>query len=221
MANVVNIKRGLNIQLKGKAPLSELERHQSEDYAVEPGCFAGIVPKVLVKVGDKVKVGTPLMWDKVHPEIRLVAPVSGEVTAVHRGEKRKVLSVVVRPDGSSDSEPFDAPKSPATAEPEAIRTLLLQTGIWPYIKQRPYDRVADPTVTPRDIFVSALDTAPLAPDFDYVVNGQEDTLPASPPWADSPRGASTSVSTAAPPCATPRAWRSSSLKAHTRPATQA
>lgn len=178
MANVVNIKRGLNIQLKGKAPLSELERHQSEDYAVEPGCFAGIVPKVLVKVGDKVKVGTPLMWDKVHPEIRLVAPVSGEVTAVHRGEKRKVLSVVVRPDGSSDSEPFDAPKSPATAEPEAIRTLLLQTGIWPYIKQRPYDRVADPTVTPRDIFVSALDTAPLAPDFDYVVNGQEDTLQA-------------------------------------------
>ena len=220
MANVVNIKRGLNIQLKGKAPLSELERHQSEDYAVEPGCFAGIVPKVLVKVGDKVKVGTPLMWDKVHPEIRLVAPVSGEVTAVHRGEKRKVLSVVVRPDGSSDSEPFDAPKSPATAEPEAIRTLLLQTGIWPYIKQRPYDRVADPTVTPRDIFVSALDTAPLAPDFDYVVNGQEDTL--QPGLAAlAPRGASTSVSAAGRPCATCRAWRSSSLKAPTRPATWA
>ena len=178
MATVVNIKRGLNIQLNGKAPLSELERHQSEDYAVEPGCFAGIVPKVLVKVGDKVKVGTPLMWDKAHPEIRLVAPVCGEVTAVNRGEKRKVLSVVIRPDGGTDSEAFDAPSNPATADAEAIKALLLQTGIWPYIKQRPNDRVAEPSLTPRDIFVTALDTAHLAPDLDYVVNGQEDTLQA-------------------------------------------
>ena len=178
MANVVNIKRGLNISLKGKAPLTELERRPSDDYAVEPGCFAGIVPKVLVRVGDKVKIGTPLMWDKAHPEIRLVSPVSGQVTAVNRGEKRKVLSVVVRPDGSTDSEAFEVPQSPAAADADTLKALLLQTGMWPYIKQRPYDRVADPTVTPRDIFVSALDTAPLAPDFDYVVNGQEDSLQA-------------------------------------------
>ena len=178
MANVVNIKRGLDISLKGKAPLTELERRLSDDYAVEPGCFAGIVPKVLVRVGDKVKIGTPLMWDKAHPEIRLVSPVSGQVTAVNRGEKRKVLSVVVRPDGSTDSEAFEAPQSPAAADADTLKALLLQTGMWPYIKQRPYDRVADPTVTPRDIFVSALDTAPLAPDFDYVVNGQEDSLQA-------------------------------------------
>ena len=178
MAIVVKIKRGLDIHLVGKAPQTDLEPLPCEDYAVEPTEFPGIVPKVVVHAGDKVKVGTPLMHDKAHPEIRLVSPVSGEVTAVNRGEKRKLLSVVVRTDGRGESEPLEVPENPAAADGETIKALLLEAGMWPYIKQRPYDRVADPAVAPRDIFVSARDTAPLAPDFDYTVRGEEDALQA-------------------------------------------
>ena len=98
MANVVKIKKGLNINLKGKAPLEYVRAGAADSYAIVPDNYVGIVPKVLVRVGDKVKAGSPLMMDKVYPEIKFVSPVSGEVTAVNRGEKRKVLSIIVRPD---------------------------------------------------------------------------------------------------------------------------
>lgn len=172
MANVIRIKKGLDINLKGKAPEEFISVGKSESYAIVPDNFVGITPKVVVREGDKVKAGTPLMVDKAHPEIKFVSPVSGEVTGVNRGEKRKVLSITVRPDNQMEYEKFEV-KDPASYDVEGLKTILLETGIWPYIKQRPYDRVADLTEAPRDIFVTAYNSAPLAPDFDFIIKGEE------------------------------------------------
>ncbi len=172
MANVIKIKKGLDINLKGKANEVMLSGGNSETYAIVPDSFNGITPKVIAKVGDKVKAGSVLMIDKNHPEIKFVSPVSGEVIAVNRGEKRKVLNIVVKPETQIEYEDFGK-KNVTSLNGDQVKEALLNAGMWPYIKQRPYDRVANPQDTPRDIFVSAFYSAPLAPNFDFVVKGQE------------------------------------------------
>lgn len=172
MANVIKIKKGLDINLKGKASDVLLSGGKSDSYAIVPDYYNGIVPKVVAKVGEKVKAGSVLMIDKNRPEIKFVSPVSGEVTAVNRGEKRKVLSIVVKPDAQIDYEEFGK-KNVASLKGEEVKEALLNAGMWPFIKQRPYDIVATPAEAPRDIFVSAFYSAPLAPNFDFIVKGQE------------------------------------------------
>jgi Na+-transporting NADH:ubiquinone oxidoreductase subunit A len=172
MAQMIKIKKGLDIHLKGKAPGVLLTGKKSDTYAIVPDSYNGIVPKVTVKPGDKVKAGSVVMTDKNRPEIKFVSPVSGEVTAVNRGEKRKVLSIVVKPGDTAGYEVF-GPKDPSALTPDEIKTALLDAGIWPFIKQRPYDIVASPADTPRDIYVSAVYSAPLSPDFEFIVKNQE------------------------------------------------
>ncbi len=175
MAKLIKIKKGLDINLKGKAPEAFFDVGKSESYAIVPDDYIGITPKALVREGDRVKTGTPLMIDKGRPEIKFVSPVSGIVTGVNRGEKRKILSITVKPDERNEYEQFDI-KDVSSYDAEGLKALLLATGMWPFIKQRPYDRVANPSDTPRDIFVTACNSAPLSPDFDFVVKGQEDAL---------------------------------------------
>ena len=172
MANMIKIKKGLDINLKGKASDVLLSGKNSDSYAIVPDYYNGIVPKVVAKVGDKVKAGSVLMIDKNRPEIKFVSPVSGEVTAVNRGEKRKVLSIVVKPDAQIEYEDFGK-KNVASLKGEEVKEAILNAGMWPFIKQRPYDIVASPAEAPRDIFVSAFYSAPLAPNFDFIVKGQE------------------------------------------------
>ncbi len=177
MAKVITIKKGLDINLKGKAPEVMLNGGKSASYAIVPDCYTGITPKVLVHPGDKVKAGSPLMMDKNRPEIRFVSPVSGEVAAVNRGEKRKVLSIIVTPDAQNEYIDFGK-KNVASLKAEEVKDELLSAGMWPFIKQRPYDIVASPSDSPRDIFVTAFHSAPLAPDFNFLVKGQEADLQA-------------------------------------------
>ncbi len=177
MANVIKIKKGLDINLKGKASEVMLSGGKSASYAIVPDYYSGILPKVVAKVGDKVKAGSVLMIDKNRPEIKFVSPVSGEVAAVNRGEKRKVLSIVVTPDAQNEYEDFGK-KSVSSLNAEQVKETLLNAGMWPFIKQRPYDIVASPAETPRDIFVTAFNSAPLAPNFDFIVKGQEADLQA-------------------------------------------
>jgi Na+-transporting NADH:ubiquinone oxidoreductase subunit A len=177
MANTVKIKKGLDINLKGKAPEKWIETAKSGVYAIVPGHYSGIVPSVTVRAGDRLKAGSVVMTDKHFPSIRFVSPVSGEVTAVRRGEKRRVESIEIRPDGADEYVAFDV-KAPASCSPAEVKDLLLQAGLWPWIRQRPYDRVASPDVAPRDIFVSAHNSAPLAPDISFILQGEEDALQA-------------------------------------------
>lgn len=172
MANVIKIKKGLDINLKGKASEVLLNGGKSETYAIVPDFYSGVLPKVVAKVGDKVKAGSVLMIDKNRPEIKFVSPVSGEVTAVNRGAKRKVLSIVVTPDAQIEYEEFGK-KNVASLKGDEVKEAMLNAGMWPFVMQRPYDIVATPSETPRDIFVSAFYSAPLAPDFNYLVKGQE------------------------------------------------
>lgn len=172
MTNVIKIKKGLDINLKGKASEVLLSGRASATYALVPDSYNGIMPKVVAKVGDKVKAGSVLFVDKNRPEIKFVSPVSGEVAAVNRGEKRKVLSVVVKPDTQVVYEEFGK-KNVASMKADEVKEALLTAGMWPFIKQRPYDIVANPAESPRDIFVSAFYSAPLAPNFDFILKGQE------------------------------------------------
>ncbi len=172
MANVIKIRKGLDINLKGKAPEKFINVGNIETYAIVPDNYVGVTPKVLVRVGDKVKAGTPIVRDKAFPEIKIVSPVSGEITAVNRGEKRKVLNITIAPDTTIGHEQFDIKDLPSCSTDD-LKSILLETGMWPYIKMRPYDRVANPKETPRDIFVTAFNSAPLAPNFDFIAKEEE------------------------------------------------
>jgi Na+-transporting NADH:ubiquinone oxidoreductase subunit A len=167
MANVIKLTKGLDINLKGKPEETLSEAAKSEFFALVPDNFHGVTPKVVVKEGDKVQAGTPLMYDKNHPEVKFVSPFAGEVTAVERGERRRVLAVIVRKAAQNDYVDFGK-KDVAKLSPAEVKQTLLDGGVWPFITQRPYAVIADPAVAPRDIFVTAFDSAPLAPDFEYV-----------------------------------------------------
>ena len=172
MANVVKLKKGLDINLKGRPVNVVEEAAVSEYFAIIPDDFHGVVPKVVVKPGEHVDAGAPLMYDKNRPEVQFVSPVSGEVVAINRGERRKVLDITVKADTEQTYVEFGK-KNVDDLTGEQIKDLLLQSGIFPFIKQRPYDVIANPEVNPRDIFVTAWDTAPLAPDFNFVLKGDE------------------------------------------------
>jgi Na+-transporting NADH:ubiquinone oxidoreductase subunit A len=173
MAQVIKIKKGLDINLKGKSQKIKKPTVLSTDYTLFPGDFQGFIPKVAVKQGDKVVAGTPVLFDKNRPEIKIVSPVSGEIIAVNRGEKRKLLNVVIRADGKSESLNFGK-KAIKSLSPEGIKSALSEAGIMPFIRQRPYDVIADPKDTPRDIFIPGFYSTPLAPDLDFILENQEE-----------------------------------------------
>jgi Na+-transporting NADH:ubiquinone oxidoreductase subunit A len=172
MSQIIKIKRGLDIKLSGKAEkiLSRIEN--AEYYAVKPTDFHGVVPKLMVKVDDEVKAGTPLFHDKYKPEIVFTSPVSGKVESITRGDRRGILEVVIRATGEIERESFEN-GNPLDMSNEDIISRLLKSGIWPSIKQRPYNIIANPTDRPKSIFVSAIDSSPLGVDYDFLIKGQE------------------------------------------------
>jgi len=172
MAKIIKIKKGLDISLKGKAPNRMLGNLQPGSYSIIPDDFAGIAPKVAVRMDDKVKAGTVILYDKNHPEIKIVAPVSGKITAINRGEKRKLLSVDIFADEEIQYVDFSKTDI-STLSASEIKERLSAGGMLPFIKQRPYDIVANPQDTPRDIFITGFNSAPLVPDTEFVLKGQE------------------------------------------------
>ena len=175
MSKVITLRKGLDINLEGKPQPTVADAPRAAEYAVSPLDFEGVTPKLLVKAGDKVKAGTPLFFNKNDQRVLFTSPVSGCVAAINRGEKRKVLSVTVTPDGEGRSEEFGRPDLGAATREEVVE-LLLRSGLWPMIVQRPYGIIADPSDTPRAIFVSAFDSAPLAPDYNFVLREEKHNL---------------------------------------------
>lgn len=172
MPEVIKIRKGLDIKIKGKAEKIFMRAEPSELYAVKPVDFHNLVPKLTVRTGDKVKAGTPLFFDKNHPDVLLTSPVSGTVDAINRGERRQILEIVIKADPVFEYESFIT-GDPARMDAGEIRKNLLASGLWPVIRQRPYDIIANPEDIPKAIFISAFNTAPLAPDYDFVVKGCE------------------------------------------------
>ena len=168
-------KKGYDIKLAGAAGKLRSPIEKPKQYALQPPDFLGIKPKLLVKVGDMVKIGTPLFIDKQNPEYNFVSPASGEVVEINRGERRAIQEVVVKDDGEDQYEVFgihDKNKIDATNREELIKTMMVG-GVWPYLRQRPFSKIANPKATPRDIFVSGMDTAPLATDITMIMENQE------------------------------------------------
>ena len=178
MSNDIRIKKGLDIKLKGEAEKTSEKAVISNFYTLRPQDFHGVIPKLISKVGSKVKAGTPVFYDKSNENIKFVSPVSGEITEIVRGEKRKILSIKIQAD-KSDSYLEHPVLNLETAKSEEVKSLLLASGCWPFIKQRPYDVIANPTKEPKAVFISAYASAPLVADYDYTLKGKEKELQAA------------------------------------------
>lgn len=175
MSKVLKLRRGVDIKLVGEAEKILTDAPRPKTVAIKPTDFHGIKPKVVVKVGDEVKAGTTLMFDRDNEQVKFTAPVSGEIVEVKRGDKRKLLEIIILADSETAYEDFKSADPNALGREEIVEKLT-SAGLWPFIKQRPYDVIAKPTDTPKSIFISAFESAPLAPDNDFILHGQNKTF---------------------------------------------
>lgn len=170
--DVIKLRKGLDISLLGCARKQKIRLRSNGHYALRPEDFPGLVPKVMVKEGDRVKAGEALFVNKSHTEVGFASPVSGKVTGVVRGEKRKLLYVKI--DADAEQEFVDFGKTDVRSlDSASVKKLLLEAGLFGYINQLPYAVSANPETQPKAIFVSALRDMPLAADFEYELEGQE------------------------------------------------
>ena len=166
MANVIKLRKGLDINLKGKAIKEKMTIGKVSEYALSPSDFTGITPKVTIHEGDHVKAGKALFVNKNFPEVRFASPVSGTVTAVERGERRKVLCVKIKADEKQEFVDFGK-RNVSSMNGDEVKKALLEAGLFGYINQLPYAVSTTPIETPKAIFVSALRDKPLASDFEF------------------------------------------------------
>ncbi|MGY8908624.1 MAG: Na(+)-translocating NADH-quinone reductase subunit A [Flavobacteriales bacterium] len=172
MSKDIRIKKGLDIKLVGEAEKTTTNIPLSSVYAVKPEDFHGITPKLLAKEGANVKAGQALFYDKNDERILFPSPVSGTVTEVLRGARRKILAIKINADATIEHTDFGV-KKPLSMSSEDVKSHLFLSGCWPFVKQRPYDVIANPNQAPKAIFISASNTAPLAPDLSYTLKGRE------------------------------------------------
>ena len=172
MSKDIRIRKGFNLNLDGEANKILVDIHPSKTFALKPADFFSSTPKLLVKEGAKVEKGTPLFFAKENPRVHFVSPVSGEVTAIVRGAKRKILEVVVTQDDSAAAVKHEIPEL-NTLDQNQTKEILLKAGAWPFITQRPYGTIARPEDTPKAIFVSTYTTAPLDVDYDFLLKNNK------------------------------------------------
>lgn len=172
MTRVIRLRRGLDINLAGRAEKTIVALKPDGTFALRPDSFEGIKPKVLVKEGDKVKAGEALFINKAYPNVKFSSPVSGTVSLVERGDRRKLLSVRIEADKEQEFIDFGV-KDIATLSGEQVVENLLEAGLFGYINQLPYAISTNPETKPKAIFVSALRDMPLAGDFEFELQGQK------------------------------------------------
>ena len=175
MGQNIKIKRGMDIKLEGAPSLDVHQANSPATFAVKPTDFKGLVPKMHVKQGDKVKAGDCLFADKKNDKICFTAPVSGEIAEVVRGDRRAILAVKILADSETAYKSFNTSGFVDKSREEVVE-LLLASGLWPFIVQRPYGLLADPSIAPKAIHVSGFDSAPLAADLSISLKGQEANL---------------------------------------------
>jgi len=168
MAELIKIKKGLDIKMNGQAELIYVKAPRAKTYAIKPGDWHGLTPKIIPKLCDEVKVGTPIFYDKYHPEIKFCSPVSGILSSINRGDRRRIVEVVIEDNGKDTAETFKQ-GDPTGMKREEIVENLLNSGLWPMIRRRPYTVIAGTDEVPKSIFISAFDTAPMAPDYDFLL----------------------------------------------------
>ncbi|MBN2778566.1 MAG: Na(+)-translocating NADH-quinone reductase subunit A [Bacteroidales bacterium] len=175
MSKTIRIRKGLDINLKGEAEKVMLDENLPNLYALKPIDFTGLVPKLQLKEGENVKKGEIVFFDKYRPQIGFASPVSGNISKVVRGDKRKMLEIIISKTESIDCVKHNISDYDLNRE-EDIKKLILVAGLWPFIKQRPYGIIANPEDSPRDIFISMFDSAPLSPDVEFVLNDKKEQV---------------------------------------------
>jgi Na+-transporting NADH:ubiquinone oxidoreductase subunit A len=168
MSGTIKLKKGYDIPLQGNAEKIIAAETDASFFGVKPVDFPGLIPKLDVKPGDKILAGAPLFHNKIRPEILFTSPVSGTVLSVNRGDRRKITEVLIEKDGN-DHVDFEI-TDPLKLTREKVREQLLKSGLWPSVRQRPYHVVADPADVPKAVFISGFDTAPLAPDYNFIMD---------------------------------------------------
>lgn len=177
MANVIKLRKGLDINLKGKAATTLASVEKSAEIALVPEGFPGVTPKLVVREGDVVKAGDALFVNKAYPEEKFASPASGTISAIVRGDRRKVLAVKVKVDNEQQYADFGK-KNVSTLDGESVKNALLEAGLFGYINQLPYATSTTPDTTPKAIFVSAFRDMPLAGDFEFELQGNEEAFQA-------------------------------------------
>lgn len=171
MSQNIVLKKGLNIPIKGDAELRVSKTVSPDIVAIKPTDFKGLLPRLLVKEGDCVLAGSPVISDKKNPSILISSPASGTVKEIVRGEKRKLLAVLIECDIKQEYFDFGA-QNPGAMDAGQIKEVILRSGLWPFFVQRPYGIIANPEVKPEAIFISAFNTAPLAPKAEFALEGE-------------------------------------------------
>lgn len=174
MADTIKIKKGLNINLLGEAKKS-VSLYLAKEFAIKPTDFIGVFPRLLVKEGDAVKAGSPIFHDKFKEKVIFVSPVSGTIKQIKRGDKRVLEEIIISSDDNNDSIEFGK-HDPNSMDRASIIEFLIQAGIWPMIRQRPYSVIANPDDSPKAIFISAFDSSPLAPDLSMIIKEELNTF---------------------------------------------
>ena len=174
MTKDIQISKGAKINIKGSAEKILTDIPSVNSYAIKPDNFFNFTPKMLVKEGEEVSIGTPICFEKNDSRIILVSPVSGILNKITRGGRRKILEIIIEPDSSNKKISHKVEKI-QSLNPEKIKKFLLKTGSWPFIRQRPFNVFADPDITPKSIHISTISSAPLGVDYDFILkNNKED-----------------------------------------------
>jgi Na+-transporting NADH:ubiquinone oxidoreductase subunit A len=172
MAKTIKLTKGFDIKLDGEALRFTKQIELSRNYALKPGDFKGIIPKLNVEVGNEVQAGQALFHSKTDEKIKFTSPVSGEVIEIKRGPKRVIEEIVILSDSKNNFKDFGT-LDPKSADKDAVLNKMLDAGVWPFIRQRPFNKIADPSQTPKSIFISGFDSAPLGVDVNYLLKGNE------------------------------------------------
>ncbi|MCK5822660.1 MAG: Na(+)-translocating NADH-quinone reductase subunit A [Bacteroidales bacterium] len=171
-SKIIKIKKGLNIKLEGEAEKIFIKEPLAETYAVKPTDFRAVVPKLDVQVKEEVLAGTRLFHDKKNPKINFVSPISGRVEAINRGERRRIIEIIIRADKEIRYKQFEKIELENISKTDLINKLL-KAGLWPFIQQKPFNLIANPDDKPKVIFVSGFDSSPLAPDYDFILHDEK------------------------------------------------
>ena len=172
MSNDIKIKNGLAINIKGASNNIVKKATFPKSISLNPNDFHLVTPKMAVKVGDHLEAGDVVFYSKDNQDVKFCSPVSGNVKDIVRGQKRKITEIIIDSDSSQKSKKFKTSKFENFKREEIIKSLL-ESGCWPFINQRPYSIIANPSDTPKSIFISAFNTAPIAADIQIVLDDQK------------------------------------------------
>ena len=175
MSKDIRIKKGHTLRLKGETEKTLVDAPRSGTFAVKPPDFHAVIPKMVLKEGARVEAGDELFFSKYSEEVKFTSPVSGTLKEIKRGEKRRIMEVIIDADPSDTYREFGT-MDPLSADAEAVKNRILESGCWAFVNQRPYDIVADPKDSPKAIFVSAFNTAPLSPDVEFILKDKMDAF---------------------------------------------